>query len=114
MFMYASCISEVSIKELQVLMSSQLTFKDQLLTSFDIDHIFQAVQYSGLQCNLEFHSCHFGSQTIEIMAKYLRAFSILPICGTVQELRCVCVCVFVCVCVCWGGGGGGGGGGGAG
>ena len=89
MFMYASCISEVSIKELQVLMSSQLTFKDQLLTSFDIDRIFQAVQYSGLQCKLEFDSCHFGSRTFEIMAKYLRAFSILPICGTVQEVRCV-------------------------
>ena len=96
-FMYAACESEVAIKVLQNVMTPELTFKKQLMTSFDIHHIFQAVHHSGLMCKLEFHQCLFGSQTFETMAKWLRAYSILPTGGVVQELRCVymCVCVYV-------------------
>ena len=105
--MCASCISEVAVKGLQYLMSSELSFKSQCLSSFDIHRIFQAVLYLGLQCKLKFDHCHFGLPTFEVMARWLRAYSILPSGGAVQELRCVCflcvcvcVCVFLCVCVC--------------
>ena len=99
--MYAACVSEVDIEELQDLMTSELTLMHQLLTSFDIHHIFQAVHYSRLMCKLEFRQCHFGSLTLEMMAKWLRAYSVLPSGGVVQKLGCVYVCVWcVCVCVC--------------
>jgi len=87
--LYATCISEVVIEGLEEVMTSELTFGDKWLTSFDIYHIFKAVHYSGLMCKLEFHGCHFGSMTFEIMAKWLRTYSILPNGGGVQELRCV-------------------------
>ena len=101
-FLYAACESEVAIEELQNVMTPELTFKKQLLTSFDIHHIFQAVYYSGLMCKLEFHQCLFGSLTFEMMAKWLRAYSILPDGGVFQKLWCVCtcLCMYVCVCVC--------------
>ena len=90
----AVCISEVAVKGL---MSPELTFEIQCLSSFDIHRIFQAVDYSGLQCQLNFHRCHFGLPSFEMMARWLRAYSIPPSGGAVQELRCVCVCVCVCV-----------------
>ena len=92
-FMNAACVPEVAIEELRDLMMSQLTFKNQLLTSSDIHRIFHAVHHSGLMCKLEFHQCYFGSLTFEMMTKCLRADSILHSNGAVQELRCVCVCV---------------------
>ena len=88
-FMYVACESEVAINKLQNLMTSELTFKNQLMTSFDIHRIFQAVHYSGLMCKLGFHWCHFGSLTFEMIAKWLRAYSILPNGGVIQKLRCV-------------------------
>ena len=91
--MNAPYLPEVAIEELQDLMTSRLTFKNQLLTSLDIHRIFQAVHYSGLLCKLEFHRCHFGLLTLEMMGKCLRTDSILPSDGALQELRCVCVCV---------------------
>ena len=91
--LYAACISEVVIEELGDVMTSELTFYDQWSTLFDIYRIFKAVHYSGLMCKLEFHRCHFGSLTFEMMAKWLTTYSILPSGGAVQELRCVCVCV---------------------
>ena len=96
-FMYAACVSEVAIEELQDLMTSELSFTNQQLTSFDIHHIFQAVYYSRLLCKLEFRQCLFGSLTLEMMGKWLRAYSVLPSGGVVQKLRCVCVCV----CAWW-------------
>ena len=87
--MNATYLPEVAVEELQDLMTSRLTFKNQLLTSFDIYRIFQTVHYSVLLCKLEFYQCHFGSLTFEMMAKWLRADSILPSDGRVQELRCV-------------------------
>ena len=103
-FMYAACESEVAINKLKKIMTSELTFKNQLLTSFDIHCIFQAVHYSGLVCKLEFHQCLFGSLTFEIMGKWLRAYSILPNSGVIQKLRCVYMCVYVhvhmYVCTC--------------
>ena len=92
--MYAACVSEFAIEELQDLMTSKLTFKNQLLTSFDIHHIFQAVYYSGLPCKLEFYQCLFGSLTLKMMAKWLRPYSILPSGGVGSEIE---VCVHVCV-----------------
>ena len=91
--LYAACISEVVIEELGDVMTSELTFYDQWSTLFDIYRIFKAVHYSGLMCKLEFHRCHFGSLTFEMMAKWLTTYSILPSGGAVQDLRCVCVCV---------------------
>ena len=88
-FMYAACESEVVINNLQKIMTSELTFKNQLLTSFDIHCIFQTVHYSGLMCKLEFHQCLFGSLTFEMMGKWLRAYSILLNGGVIQKLRCV-------------------------
>ena len=88
-FMYTACESEVVINNLQKIMTSELTFENQLLTSFDIHRIFQTVHYSGLLCKLEFHQCLFGSLTFEMMAKWLRAYSILPNGGIIQKLRCV-------------------------
>ena len=41
--MYGACESEVVINSLRKIMTSELTFKNQLLTSFDIHHILQAV-----------------------------------------------------------------------
>ena len=90
--LYAACISEVVIEELGDVMMSELTFYDQWLTFFDIYRIFKAVHYSRLMCKLEFHRCHFGSLTFEMMARWLTTYSILPSGGAVQELRCVCVC----------------------
>ena len=87
--LYAACISEVVIEGLEEVMTSELTFGDEWLTSFDIYHIFKAVLYSGLMCKLEIHRCLFGSLTFEMMAKWLRTYSILPNGGGVQELRCV-------------------------
>ena len=87
--LYAACISEVVIEGLEEVMTSELTFGDDWLTSFDIYHIFKAVHYSGLMCKLEFHRCLFGSLTFEMMAKWLRTYSILLNGGGVQELRCV-------------------------
>ena len=87
--LYAACISEVVIERLKDVMTSELTFGDEWLTSFDIYHIFQAVHYSGLMCKLEFHKCLFGFLTFEMMTKWLRTYSILPNGGGVQELRCV-------------------------
>ena len=87
--LYAACISEVVIEGLKGVKTSELTFGDEWLTSFDIYHIFKAVHYSGLMCKLEFHRCLFGSLTFEMMAKWLRTYSILPNGGGVQELRCV-------------------------
>ena len=84
--LYAACISEIVIEGLKDVMTSELTFGDEGLTSFDIYHIFKAVHYSGLMCKLEFHRCLFGSLTFEMMAKL---HSILPNGGGVQELRCV-------------------------
>ena len=95
--MYGAYVSEVAIEELQDLMTSELTFVNQLLSSFDIHHIFQAVHYSGLMCKLEFHQCVFGSLTLEMMGKWLRAYSVLPSGGVVQKLRCV----YMCVCAWW-------------
>ena len=86
---YAACISEVAIDRLKDVMTSELTFGDEWLTSFDICRIFKAVHYSGLMCKLEFHRCLFGSLTFEMMAKWLSTYSILPNGGGVQELRCV-------------------------
>ena len=88
--LYAACISEVVIEGLKGVKTSELTFGDEWLTSFDIYHIFKAVHYCGLMCKLEFHRCLFGSLTFEMMAKWLRTYSILPNGGRVQELRCVC------------------------
>ena len=90
---YATCISEAVIDVLRVVMTSQLFFKKQFLSAFDICRIFQAVYYSGLMCKLEFHQCYFGSLAIEMMARCLKAHSILPSNGAVRDLRCVCVCV---------------------
>ena len=87
--MCAACESEVVINSLQKIMTSELTFKNQLLTSLDIHHIFQAVHYSGLMCKLEFRQCIFGSLTVEMMGKWLRAYSILLNGGVIQKLRCV-------------------------
>ena len=89
--LYAACMSEVVIEELRDVMTSELTFNDQWLTLFDIYRIFKAVHYSGLMCKLEFHRCHFGSLTFEMMARWLTTYSILPSGGAVQDLRCVCV-----------------------
>ena len=96
-FMCAACESEVVINSLQKIMTSELTFKNQLLTSLDIHHIFQAVHYSGLMCKLEFRQCLFGSLTFEMMGKWLRAYSILLNGGVIQKLRCVCVCAHVSI-----------------
>ena len=98
-FMCAACESQVVINNLRKIMTPELTFKNQLLTSFDIHHIFQAVHYSGQMCKLEFHRCLFGSLTFEMMAKWLRAYSILPNSGVIQKLRCVYMCVCLCMCV---------------
>ena len=97
--LYTACISEVVIEGLEEIMTSELTFGDEWLTSFDIYHVFKTVHYSGLMCKLEFHRCLFGSLTFEMMAKWLRTYSILSNGGGVQELRCVWVCVGV---MCWG------------
>ena len=99
-FMYATCESEVVVNNLQQIMTSKLTFKNKLLTLFDIHRIFQAVHYSGLICELEFHQCHFGPITFEIMAKWLRAYPIVHDSGVIQKLRCVYMCVYVHVCAC--------------
>ena len=96
-FMCAACESEVVINSLQKIMTPELTFKNQLLTSLDIHHIFQAVHYSGLMCKLEFRQCLFGSLTFEMMGKWLRAYSILLNGGVIQKLRCVCVCAHVSI-----------------
>ena len=88
-FMCAACESEVVINSLQKIMTSELTFKNQLLTSLDIHHIFQAVHYSGLMCKLEFRQCLFGSMTFEMMGKWLRGYSILLNGGVIQKLRCI-------------------------
>ena len=88
-FMCAACESEVVINSLQKIMTSELTFKNQLLTSLDIHHIFQAVHYSGLMCKLEFRQCLFGSLTFEMMGKWLRTYSILLNGGVIQKMRCV-------------------------
>ena len=87
---FAVCISEATVKGLQYLMSSELTFEGRCLSSFDVYYIFQAVHYSGLQCKLKFHHCHFGLPTLEMMARWLTAYSISPSGGAVQKLRCVC------------------------
>ena len=84
--LYTACISEVVIEGLEEVVTSELTFGDEWLTSFDIYHIFKTVHYSGLMFKLEFHRCLFGSLTFEMMAKW---HSILPNGGGVQELRCV-------------------------
>ena len=97
-FMYAACESEVVVNKLLKMMTSELTFKNQLLTSVDIHRIFQAVHYSGLMCELEFHQCLFGSLTFEMMSKWLRAYSILRNGGVIQKLRCVYIFVYVLVC----------------
>ena len=88
-FLYAACESEVVVNNLRKIMTSELTFKNHLLTSFDIHRIFQAVHYSGLMCKLEFRQCLFGSLTFEMMGKWLRAYSILLNGGVIQKLRCV-------------------------
>ena len=102
--MYAACESEVAINRLKKIVRSELTFKNQLLTPFGIHHIFQAAHYSGLVCKLKFHQCLFGSLAFEMMAKWLRAYSILPNGGVIQKLRCVYMCVYVhvhmYVCTC--------------
>ena len=98
-FMYAACESQVVVNSLRKIMMSELSFKNQSLTSFDIHRIFQAVHYSRLTCELEFHQCLFGSLTFEMIAKWLRAHSILPNSGVIQKLRCVYMCVCVCMCV---------------
>ena len=84
------------LNNLRKIMTPEPTFKNQLLTSFDIHHIFQAVQYSGLMCKLEFRQCLFGSLTFEMMAKWLKAYSIPPNGGVIQKLRCVYIFVYVC------------------
>ena len=99
-FIYAACESQVAINNLQKILTSELTFKNQLLTSFDIHRIFQAVHYSGVMCKLQFHQCLFGSLTFEIMAKWLRAYPIPPNGGEIQKLKCVYTFVYVCVCTC--------------
>ena len=63
--------------------------KNMLMTSFDIHDTFRAIHCSGILHKLEFHQCYFGSLAFEMMAKWLRAYSILPSGGAVQELRCV-------------------------
>ena len=98
LFIYAACESEIVVNNLREIMTSELTFKNQLLTSFDTHRIFQAVHYSKLLCKLEFHQCLYGSLTFEMMAKWLRTYSILPNGGVVQELRCSYMCVYVHVC----------------
>ena len=97
-FMYAACESEVVINKLQKIMTSEVTFNNQLLTLFDIHRICQAVHYSRLMCKLEFHQCLFGSLTFEMMKKWMRAYSILPNGGVIQNLRCVYIFVYVHVC----------------
>ena len=99
----AVCISEVTVKGVQYLMSSEQTFDHQCLSSFDVRRIFQVVHCLGLQCKLKFFFCHFGLPTLEMMARWLRAYSVLPSGGAVQELRCVCVqnhtqCTLICHC----------------
>ena len=86
----AVCMSEVTVKGLQYLMSSEQTFDHQSLSSFDVRRIFQVVYCLGLQCKLRVFFCHFGLSTFEMMARWLRAYSVLPSGGAVQELRCVC------------------------
>ena len=86
----AVCISEVTVKGVQYPLSSELTFESWCLSSFVVHHIFQAVHYSGLQCKLKFYNCRFGPLTFEMMARWLRAYSIPPSGGAVEELRCVC------------------------
>ena len=82
----AACITEIPVEGLQDLMSSQLTITEQLLSTSDIDCLFQAVYYSGLACRLQFDRCCFRLQTIEMMVKWLTVNSVLPSGGTVQEL----------------------------
>ena len=81
--LYSACISEVAVDLLQGLMISQLTFRKQWLTSFDIHHVLHAVQYSKTLHTLEFSSCHFE---FEMMVKWLRAYSVLHIDCPVREL----------------------------
>jgi len=82
--MSAAYISDIPLEGLQGLMSSQLTFANLWLTRIDLHFISQIVYYSGLPCKLQFHSCCFGVQAVEMIMKKLL---ILPSGGTVQELR---------------------------
>jgi len=84
MRMSAACISEIPVEELQDLMSSRLTSTDQLLSTSDIHCIFQAVYHSRLACSLQFVGCCFR---LEMMEKWLKVISPLPVGGTVQELE---------------------------
>jgi len=80
----AACISEIPLDRVKELMSSQLTFINQYLTTVNILSIFQAVYHSGLSCNLWFYHCRFGPHAMEMIVKGL---PILHSGGTVQELR---------------------------
>ena len=77
-------ITEIPVERLQQLMSSQLTITDKLLSTLDINCIFQAVHHSGLACSLNFSGRYFRPQMI---VKWLRAKSVLTSGGTVQELK---------------------------
>ena len=80
----AACISEIPVEELKDLMSSQLTFKYQWLTTITIHSIFETVYHSELPCRLQFYNCYFGSQA---MGTVIKGLPNLPSGGTVQELR---------------------------
>jgi len=80
----AASISEIPLEGLQYLMSSQQTFNCRWLTTIDFQSILQAVYYSGLPCNLQFHSCCFGVQAVKTI---LKGLPILHSGGTVQKLR---------------------------
>ena len=86
----AASISEIPLEGLQYLMSSQQTFNCRWLTTIDFQSILQAVYYSGLPCNLQFHSCCFGVQAVKTI---LKGLPILHSGGTVQKLRWVSLCV---------------------
>jgi len=82
--MSAACISEIPVKELQDLMSSQLTFRNQWLTTINVQSIFQTVYHSGLPCKLHLQGCSFGPLAFGMIIKGL---PIVPNGGTIQELR---------------------------
>ena len=84
MRMSAACIAEIPVEEVQDLILSRLISTDQLLSTSDIHCIFQAVHHSGLACRLKLIGCCFR---VEIMAKWLKVNSVLPVGGTVQELK---------------------------
>ena len=85
--MPAAYITEIPVEGLQDLMSSRLTITEQLLSTSDIDCIFQAVYHSGLACRLQFDCCCVRLQTTKMMVKWLTVYSVLPSGGTVQDLR---------------------------